>query len=83
VKLGLTNKPENRKQRVPAFSLKVQSGNLSQILIQGGKKCGQTQSKREPYLDFPELLALAAMIVAFTPNTTLADEGVPIKGTLR
>ena len=27
------------------------------------------------------LLALAAMIVAFTPNTTLADEGVPIKGT--
>jgi hypothetical protein len=27
------------------------------------------------------LLALAAMIVAFAPNTTLADEGVPIKGT--
>ena len=27
------------------------------------------------------LLALAAMIVAFAPNRTMADEGVPIKGT--
>ena len=37
--------------------------------------------KKNLFLISLSLLVLAAMIVAFAPNTTLADEGVPIKGT--
>jgi hypothetical protein len=37
--------------------------------------------KRNLILLSVSLLVLAVVIVAFAPNTTLADEGVPIKGT--
>jgi hypothetical protein len=52
------------------------------FLIQGGEKMLPIPvPKKNLILISLSLLALAAMIVAFTPNTTLADEGVPIKGT--